>query len=37
MEKEIRKKKKKIRQLKMKDNWNMKKINELDEEIFNGL
>ena len=33
-EKEIRKKKKKIRQLKRKDNWDMNKINELDDEVL---
>ena len=34
IEKDIRKKKKKIRQLKRKTNWDMNKINELDDEVF---
>ena len=33
-EKELRKKKKKIRQLKRKTNWDMNKINELDDEVL---
>ena len=34
MERELRKKKKKIRQLKSKENWDVKKINELDDEVL---
>ena len=34
IEKDIRKKKKKIRQLKRKTNWDMNKINELDDEVL---
>ena len=33
-EKELRKKKKQIRQLKRKTNWDMNKINELDDEVL---
>ena len=34
MEREIRKKKKKIRQLKSKENWDVKKIQELDDKVL---
>tara|TARA_Y100001970_G_scaffold279499_1_gene386969 strand:+ start:127 stop:606 length:480 start_codon:yes stop_codon:yes gene_type:complete len=34
LEKEIRKKKKMIRRLKSKENWNMEKINSLDNEVL---